>query len=102
MMKRFGLYLPEARMTNNPRVYEGHVEFQHIQVGLIFANELLLGCGPLPDWLHRMWCIYAIDSTDDNLCVWQCLIIPLRIRNDQTRPAEDTMRETCPGVLRTA
>ena len=73
-------YLPAMRITNNPGVYEGRVEFHHIQVRLISSNEPLLGCGPLPDWLHGKRCIYSIDNTDDNLCVWRCLVIFKRIR----------------------
>ena len=35
-------YLPVVRITNNPRVYEGHAEFQHVCIPLISLNELLL------------------------------------------------------------
>ena len=59
-------YLPMTRITNNPRVYEGCVEFCHVQVRLISSNEPLLGCGTLPDWLCGKRCIYLIDNTDDN------------------------------------
>ena len=34
-----------------------------------------MGCGPLPDCLRKKHCIYAIDTFDDNLCVWRCLAI---------------------------
>ena len=47
------VYLPAVRITNNPRVYEGHVEFAHVRVRLIFSNEPLLGCGPLPDLCNQ-------------------------------------------------
>ena len=46
-------YLPAVRITNNPGVYEGHIEFRHIQVWLISSNEPQLGCCPLPDWLWQ-------------------------------------------------
>ena len=39
------------------------------------SNEPLMGCGPLPDWLGDKRCIYALDTFDDNLCVWRCLAI---------------------------
>ena len=87
-------YLPAMRITNNPRVYEWHVEFRHVQIGLISSNEPLLGCGPLPDWLHGKRCIYSIDNTDDNLCVWRCLVISKRIWRNRQRPGEDTTRDT--------
>ena len=33
-------YLPATGITNNPGVYEGRVEFRHVQVQLISSNEL--------------------------------------------------------------
>ena len=36
--------LPAARITKNPRVYEGHIGFRHVHIRLIFSNEVLLGC----------------------------------------------------------
>ena len=86
-------YLPVAKITNSPRVYERHIEFRHIHVRLISSNELLLDCGPLPDWLCEKQCIYTINNTDDNLCIWQCLIISERIRCNWARPAVNTMRD---------
>ena len=86
-------YLPVMRITNNPGVYEGHVEFRHVQVQLISLNEPLLGCSPLPNWLRGERCIYSIDNTDDNLCVCRCLVISERLRRNWQRPEEDTTRE---------
>ena len=34
-----------------------------------------MGCGPLPGCLRNKRCIYAVDTFDDNLCVWRCLAI---------------------------
>ena len=82
-------YLPASQVTNNPRVYE----FHHIHVQLIFSNELLLCCSPLPNWLHKKQCIYMIDKANDNLCVWRCLIISKRIGYNLQRPAEGMMRD---------
>ena len=42
---------------------------------MVAPNEPLIGCGPLPDWLRKIRCIYAIDTFDDNFCVWRCLAI---------------------------
>ena len=86
-------YLPATRITNSPGVYEGCVEFHHVQDRLISSNEPLLGCGPLPDWLHGNRCIYSVDNEDDNLCVWRCLVISDRIRRNQARPAINTTRD---------
>ena len=86
-------YLPASQLTNRPGVYEGRVEFCHIHVKLISSNEPLLGCGPLPDWLRAKRCIYAIDNAMDNLCVWRCLVISKRIREDRPRPEVCTTRD---------
>ena len=80
-------------MTNNPGVYEGHIEFHHVCVWLISSNEQLLGSSPMPNWLCKKQCIYAIDNTGDNLRIWQCLIISETIRCNRQRPAEDMMRD---------
>ena len=86
-------YLPASQLTNRPGVYEGRVEFRHINVKIISSNEQLLGCGPLPDWLRGKRCIYAIDNAKDNLCVWRCLVISKRIREERPRPEEYTTRD---------
>ena len=87
------VYLPAARMTNDTRVYEGRIQFHHVHIQLISSNELLLGCDPLPDWLRRKLCIYAINNMNDTLCIWKCLTIFKSIRCNQERPAEDTTKD---------
>ena len=42
---------------------------------MVALNEPLIGCGPLSDWLRKKRCIYAVDTFDDNMCVWHCLAI---------------------------
>ena len=39
------------------------------------SNKPLMGCGPLSGCLRNKRCIYAVDTFDDNLCVWRCLAI---------------------------
>ena len=68
-------YLPATRTTEARGNYEGKVIFKHVQIRLVASNEPLMGCGPLSDWLRDKRCIYAIDTFDDNLCVWRCLAI---------------------------
>ena len=53
------------------------VVFKQLQIKLVSSNEPLLGCGPLPNWLRKKWCIYVVygnNERNDNLCVWQCLV----------------------------
>ena len=68
-------YLPATRTTEVRGNYEGKVVFKHVQIRLVASNEPLMGCGPLPDWLRDKRSIYAMDTFDDNLCVWRCLAI---------------------------
>ena len=86
-------YLPASISTDKPGTYEGRVEFKRIHIKLISSNEPLLGCGPLHDWLREKRCIYALDNEKDNLCVWRCLVISKRIRENRPRPEERTTRD---------
>ena len=87
-------YLPAVKITDNfTEFYKGRSEFRHIQVRLISSKEPLLGCSPLLDWLCKKRCIYAVDNTKDNLCIWQCLVVANRIRSNKARPGKDTMRD---------
>ena len=52
-----------------------------MQIKIISTREPLLGCGPLPNWLKKKRCIYALDGTEervDNLCMWRCLAVHYR------------------------
>ena len=68
-------YLPATRTTEVRGNYEGKVVFRHVQIRFVASNKPLMGCVPLPDWLRKKRCIYALDTFDDNLCVWRCLAI---------------------------
>ena len=84
-------YLPAERTIETPGAYQGMVVFKHVQIKLVLSNEPLLGCSPLPDWLLKKRCIYAVDSFDDNLCVSRCLAI--YTRRDVERRSEFVTRE---------
>ena len=68
-------YLPATRTTKARDNYEGKVVFRRFQIRQVASNEPLMGSGPLPDCLRDKRCIYAVDTVDDNLCVWRCLAI---------------------------
>ena len=84
-------YLPATRTTKVKGNYQGKVVFKHVQIKLIASNEPLMGCGPLPEWLRKKRCINALDTFDDNLCVWRCLA--LYKRKDVNREAERSTKE---------
>ena len=77
-------YLPTKRTTEAQGNYEGKVIFKYVQKKLVASNEPLMGCGPLPDWLRNKRCIYAVNTFDDNLCVWKCLTIYKRHARGET------------------
>ena len=52
--------------------YQGNVIFKYVQIRLVASNEPLIDRGPLSDWLRKKHCTYALDTFDDNLCVWSC------------------------------
>ena len=73
-------YSPTTRTTEAQGNYEGKVIFKHVQIRLVASNEPLMGCWPLTDWLkNKHWIYYAIDTFDDNLCVWRCLLVVKQI-----------------------
>ena len=82
-------YLPATRTTEVRGNYEGKVVFKHVQIRLVASNEPLMGCVPFPGCLRDKRCIYALDTFDDNLCVWRCLAIYKRLaRGEKNRVQE--------------
>ena len=84
-------YLPATRTTKVKGSYQGKVVFKHVQIKLIASNEPLTGCGLLPEWLRKKRSINALDTFDDNLCVWRCLA--LYKQKDVKRGAERSTKE---------
>ena len=72
-------YLPAEKTIDARGNYESTVIFKHVQIRLVASNKPLVGCGSLPDWLRKKRCIYTVDTFDDNLCVWRCLVIYKRL-----------------------
>ena len=72
-------YLPPEKKINKPGVNEGGVVFREVQIKVINTRQPLVGCGRLPDELRKKRCIYSVDDKDDNLCVWRCLAILMKI-----------------------
>ena len=81
-------YLPATRTTK----VKGKVVKAKLCLNmLISSNEPLMGCGLLPEWLRKKRCINALDTFDDNLCVWRCLA--LYKQKDVKRGAERSTKE---------
>ena len=63
-------------------------------------NEPLMGCGPLPDWLRRKLCIYALDKFDDNLCIWRCLAIYKRLAHGEKNGVQERNCDAAKNLVR--
>ena len=46
-------YSPADRTTEARGNYKGKLIFKYGLIRLVASNELLMGCGPLPDWLKK-------------------------------------------------
>ena len=88
-------YLSAERTTEARSNYEGKIIFKHVQTRLVASNEPLMGCGPLPGWLKNKHCIHAMDTFDDNLCVWRCLAINKRHASGQKNQVQERNCEGC-------
>ena len=86
--------LPATSTTGVRRNYEDKVIFRYVQIRLVVSNEPLMGCEPLPDGLRDKRCIYAIDTFDDNLFVWRCLVIDKRHARGEKNQVEKRNCET--------
>ena len=54
------------------------VKFSNIEVKAVFDRQALLGSGLLPDWLRNLAHgrqMLALDTFDDNLCLWRCIAV---------------------------
>ena len=59
-----------------------------------------MGCGPLPGWLRGKRCIYALDTFDDNLCVWRCLAIYKRLARGEKNRVQERNRNAALNLAR--
>ena len=53
-----------------------------VEVKAILVEQLLLVQGLLPDWLRNKRDLYALDTFDDNMCLFRCIAAPW----SKTRP----------------
>ena len=93
-------YLPTTRITEVRGNYESKVVFNHVQIRLVAPNEPLMGCGRLPDWLRGKRCIYALDTFNDNLCVWRCLAIYKRFARGEANQVSKRNCRTAKNLVR--
>ena len=70
-------------------VFENHL---NIDLKIVFDRQPLLDTGPLPNWLRdlargRAGPMVALDTYQDNLCLWRCIAVHLGSRPDRSTTA---------------
>ena len=64
------------------------------------SKKPLIGCGPLPDWLREKRRTYALDTFDDNLCIWRCLAIYERLARGEKNRVQERNCEVAKNLAR--
>jgi len=54
-------------------------------VKAILVEQPLLGQGQLPDWLRSKKGLYALDTFDDNMCLFRCTAVHRGVRPDRCK-----------------
>ena len=93
-------YLPATRATELQGNYECKVVFNHVQIRLVASSEPLIGCRRLPDWLRKKSCFYAMDTFDDNLCVWKYLVIHKRLARGEKNHVKERNCDAAKNLAR--
>ena len=76
--------------------------FFSVDVIVFLYRQPLVGIGPLPEWLRKLAhrrAMFALDTFNDNLCLWRCLAIYRGVRPDRSTNAA---RELAKGFLNLA
>ena len=104
-MKLLNIFIVER--LNAKWMFRGYSD---VDVKVVLALELLVGTGPLPDWLRnlargRMSKMMALDTFKDNLCLLHCIAVHNSARPDRSRqvarePAKrfHTLKATPKGI----
>jgi len=69
------------------------VNWVQVEVKASMTNQPLLGAGQLPDWLRQKKELYALDTFDDNLCLFRCLVVHLGARTDRCTEKANQLAE---------
>jgi hypothetical protein len=70
-------------VSNRPNTKYVFQRWVQVEVKAVLTNQPLLGCGPLPDWLRNKRGLYALDTYDDNLCMFRCIAVHQGARTDR-------------------
>ena len=78
----------------------------NVDVKVILDHQPLLGTGPLPDWLRdcargRAGPMIALDTYQDNLCLWRCIAVHQGSRPDRSTTAARELAKSFFNLLAT-
>ena len=73
---------------NRPSTKWEFVGYFNADVKVVLDRQPLLGTGPLPDWLRNLarggHGMVALDTYQDNLCLWRCIAVHRGSRSDRS------------------
>ena len=77
------LNVDNIERPNTKWVFE---KFSNIEVKAVIDNQPMLGTGPLPGWLRSLALgsnMVSLDTFQDNLCLWRCIVVHQGARPDR-------------------
>ena len=91
------LNIDNIERPNTKWVFRGYSD---VDVKVVLDRQPLLGTGPLPDWLRNLAhgrSMLALDTYQDNLCLWRCIAVHRGARPDRSTTAA---RELAKGFFK--
>jgi len=76
----------EMEGVERPSTKWQFVRYHKVHIKVILTRSPLLGSGPLPDWLRNLargHSIVSLDTFNDNLCLWRCIVLHKGARVDR-------------------
>jgi len=80
LQKKDDIRLDRVNPPNTKWVFQRWVQ---VEVKAILVDQPLLGQGPLPDWLRNKKGLCALDTFNDNLCLFRCVAVHRGARPDR-------------------
>ena len=78
----------DSDSINRPSTKWVFVSHFNVDVKVVLDRQPLLGTGPLPDWLRNLTrgghAMLALDTYQDNLCLWRCIAVHRGSRPDRS------------------
>ena len=78
----------DSDSINRPTTKWVFVSHFNVDVKVVLDRQPLMGTGPLPDWLRNLargnHAMVALDTYQDNLCLWRCIAVYRGSRPDRS------------------